>query len=86
VRLELEDVHDHGEKRFVRTEEADKQQMCKTCGERMGVMGRMDVIDALKELAEQTGASIEVISKDTREGEQLLALGGVAALLRYRLQ
>lgn len=85
VRLELEDQRDHGEKRFVRTEEADKPQTCKICGERMGVMGRMDVIDALKELAEQTGATIEVISKDTREGEQLLALGGVAALLRYKL-
>jgi peptide chain release factor subunit 1 len=85
VRLELEDNRDHGEKRFVRTEEANKPQICKICGERMGVMGRMDVIDAFKELAEQTGAKIEVISKDTREGEQLLALGGVAALLRYKL-
>jgi intein/homing endonuclease len=86
VRLELEDVHDHGEKRFVRKDDEGKVQTCKACGERMSVMGRMDVIDAFKELAEQTGAAIEVISKDTREGEQLLALGGVAALLRYRLQ
>jgi len=84
VRLELEDQRDHGEKRFVRKEEADKPQTCKICGERMGVMGRMDVIDAFKELAEQTGASIEVISSETREGEQLLALGGIAALLRYK--
>ncbi|MEM5814562.1 MAG: peptide chain release factor aRF-1 [Candidatus Aenigmatarchaeota archaeon] len=85
VRLELEDNRDHGEKRFVRKEDENKQQACKICGERMGVMGRMDATDALKELAEQTGAAIEVISKDTREGEQLLALGGVAAILRYRL-
>lgn len=84
VRLELEDQRDHGEKRFVRKEEADKPQTCKICGERMGIMGRMDVIDAFKELAEQTGASIEVISSETREGEQLLALGGIAALLRYK--
>jgi len=84
VRLELEDQRDHGEKRFVRKEESDKPQICKICGERMGVMGRMDVIDAFKELAEQTGASIEVISSETREGEQLLALGGIAALLRYK--
>ncbi len=32
------------------------------------------------------GTKIEVISKHTSEGEQLWALGGIAAMLRYKLR
>ncbi|WXG40749.1 MAG: peptide chain release factor aRF-1 [Candidatus Freyarchaeum deiterrae] len=42
------------------------------------------LIDELGELAEQTGANVEVISSETEEGQQLKqAFGGIAALLRY---
>ncbi|MBS7610282.1 peptide chain release factor aRF-1 [Candidatus Bathyarchaeota archaeon] len=44
----------------------------------------IDIIDELAELAEKTGAQVEVISKETEEGEMLLkSFGGIAALLRY---
>jgi len=38
------------------------------------------------ELAKQYGSQVEIISKDTREGEQLYQLGGIAAILRWKLE
>ncbi len=85
VEVELEDKQGHEDKRFVKAEEASNQ-ICAQCSQKMGVLGQMDTFDALKERASQYGTHVEVISKDTREGEQLVALGGIGALLRYRLQ
>lgn len=39
----------------------------------------------LTEKAEQYGTTVEIISKDTREGGQLYQLGGIAAILRWKL-
>ncbi len=41
-------------------------------------------LDELLEMAESTGAEIEVISEETEEGQQLKAFGGIAAILRFR--
>jgi peptide chain release factor subunit 1 len=43
-----------------------------------------DLVDVLEDLATQTNASVEVISTASEEKTQLKALGGIAALLRYR--
>jgi peptide chain release factor subunit 1 len=49
--------------------------------------GVQDVIEELAELAEQTGADVEVISTQTEEGVELRSsFGGIAAILRYRLE
>ena len=56
-------------------------------------MGAVDTIlvsegidaDELIEKSENYGTSVEIISKDTREGEQLFQLGGIAALMRYKV-
>ncbi|MBS3171016.1 ribosomal L7Ae/L30e/S12e/Gadd45 family protein [Candidatus Woesearchaeota archaeon] len=42
-------------------------------------------IEELESLCEKTGAKIQLISTDTREGKQLKDLGSVAAILRYEL-
>jgi len=39
-----------------------------------------------KEKAKQFGTKIEIISKDTREGKQLYQLGGIAAILRWKIE
>jgi peptide chain release factor subunit 1 len=45
-----------------------------------------DLIDELAELAEETGADVEVISIETEEGQMLKnSFGGIAAILRYKL-
>lgn len=40
---------------------------------------------ALIEKAEESGAEVLAVSKDTKEGQQLAGLGGIAAILRYAL-
>ncbi|MFH1503732.1 MAG: peptide chain release factor aRF-1 [Candidatus Diapherotrites archaeon] len=42
-------------------------------------------IKELKQIAEETGAKIEMISTETEEGKQFFNLAGVGALLRYKL-
>jgi len=41
--------------------------------------------EALVKKAEQYSTTVEIISRDTREGEQLFQLGGIAAILRWKL-
>lgn len=43
-----------------------------------------DIVDVLEDLATQTNARVEVISTDSEEKMKLTALGGVAAILRYK--
>jgi peptide chain release factor subunit 1 len=46
-----------------------------------------DFIDDLAELAEETGANVEIISVETEEGQMLKnSFGGIAATLRYKLR
>lgn len=56
-------------------------------------MGAVDTIlitegiehEDIAEKAKDYGTNIEIVSKDTREGEQLFQLGGIAAILRYKV-
>jgi len=41
--------------------------------------------EALTEKAKQYNTTVEIISRDTREGEQLYQLGGIAAILRWKI-
>jgi peptide chain release factor subunit 1 len=42
-------------------------------------------IEGLTDEAEEKGGKVHIISTDTREGQQLKELGGVAAILRYKV-
>ena len=44
-----------------------------------------DLIEELAETAEELGATVEFISTETSEGTQLFRLGGLAAMLRYKI-
>ncbi|RLG56351.1 MAG: peptide chain release factor 1 [Candidatus Hydrothermarchaeota archaeon] len=62
-----------------------ENQECKNCGEKaLSIEEYKSTIDELTELAKQTGVEVEIISTETEEGQQLLAFGGIAALLRFR--
>jgi peptide chain release factor subunit 1 len=41
------------------------------------------IIERYEEKSSNYGSKVEVVSADTREGQQFLALGGIGALLRY---
>jgi peptide chain release factor subunit 1 len=59
---------------------------CPKCGvPTLKISAVQDVLEDLAELAEQTGADVEVISTQTEEGVELRSsFGGIAAILRYR--
>ena len=53
----------------------------------MVIEEKKDLIDELSELAEETGAKVELISRDSDEGDALYrAFGGIAGILRYNIE
>ncbi len=58
---------------------------CPKCGTAMELKDEKDAAEVLDELAEQVGSNVEMVSAYTREGEQLLEMGGVAGILRYNV-
>lgn len=62
-------------------------EKCPKCQSRLAVKDRKDIVDELSELAESSKANVELVSQDSEEGKMLLkAFGGLAAVLRYRLE
>ena len=57
---------------------------CERCNAVEYEVEEKDIIDVLEDLASQTNARVEVISTESEEKAKLTALGGFAALLRYR--
>jgi peptide chain release factor subunit 1 len=58
---------------------------CPDCQSAMHVVSEHDATERLDALAENVGTNVEIISADSREGEQLLEMGGIAGILRYRV-
>jgi peptide chain release factor subunit 1 len=57
---------------------------CERCGAVDYETEEKDIVDVLEDAATQTDARVEVISTKSEEKAKLMALGGVAAILRYR--
>ncbi|MEF8879212.1 MAG: peptide chain release factor aRF-1 [Candidatus Thermoplasmatota archaeon] len=72
----------------IKEEELDDYEppICSDCDEKsqMEIIEKKDLIDELSELAENTSSKIELISRESEEGESLYsAFEGVAGILRY---
>jgi peptide chain release factor subunit 1 len=74
----------HSEIKTLKQPEIDFQR-CPTCGTNYKVMGKKPMDEYLQELSHNIGATLIVISRDTKEGSQLYEIGAVAAILRYRM-
>ena len=57
---------------------------CEKCNGVLYEVREKDIVDVLEDMASQTDASVEVISSVSEEKASLTALGGFAALLRYK--
>jgi peptide chain release factor subunit 1 len=58
---------------------------CPSCNEKgLGIDEVKSTLDEFTKLAESTGAKVEIISTETEEGQQLVAFGGIAAILRFK--
>ncbi|MDG6996486.1 MAG: peptide chain release factor 1 [Nitrososphaerota archaeon] len=58
---------------------------CESCKAAEYEVDDRDIIDVLEDAASQTDAKVEVISRSEEDKARLKALGGFAALLRYRV-
>ena len=63
----------------------EKKLRCGKCGGEVVVTEKRDLVEILVEDAEKVGTKVELVSTDTREGEQFYELGGIGALLRFKL-
>ena len=53
----------------------------------LAVVDKKDIVDDLAEIAEMANTEVEIISGETEEGQMLKnAFGGIAAMLRFKLQ
>jgi peptide chain release factor subunit 1 len=59
---------------------------CERCNAVDYAVEEKDIIDALEDFASQTDAIVEIISTESTEKEKLTALGGFAAILRYKIK
>lgn len=67
-------------------EDTDELPPCPNDGGPLVVLEKRDLIEDLTKIAERTGTNVELISKDSEEGQLMLrAFGGIAAILRYRV-
>jgi peptide chain release factor subunit 1 len=57
---------------------------CEKCGAVTYEIHQKDIVDVLEDMASKTNSAVEVISTPSKEKDQLNALSGVAALLRYK--
>lgn len=74
------------EKRELERIQIEKEKLeCSKCSGPVEVVGSKDLVEILLEEAEKVGTKVEFVSRDTREGEQFRELGGIGALLRYKL-
>ena len=75
------------EKEITVRDETKKKVVCEKDGTEMEEVDRKDVVLELSELAEQSGAKVEILSTESEEGAMLLnAFGGIAAILRFKPQ
>jgi len=76
----------HQEKKEVR-KKFMKNKKCPKCGGWMkpDKDEKMEMADILSEEAEKTGAKVEMISVETPKGEQFKEIGGIGAILRFKI-
>ena len=61
------------------------QEKCPKCGSTIKITEK-DLFDALEQVCETTSTKFETVSAETQEGAQFLQLGGIGAILRYKLE
>ncbi len=72
----VELIDENGNSKFVYENKIDDEKYVK----------KIPLIDVIDEKAAQFGTKVEIISRDTREGEQFYELGGIGTLLRYEIE
>ncbi len=59
---------------------------CDECNEDMDLEEMQDIVDVLAEKAEEMSSDIEIIYTNHEEGQRLMNMSGIAAIMRYRIR
>ena len=59
---------------------------CSECNEEMNLEEIGDIVDVFGKKAEEMSSELEIISTEHEEGKRLMNLGGIAAIMRYRIR
>lgn len=76
----------HEETVYEREAEIDDSIECSECSEEMDLEEMSHIVDAFGEKAEEMSSELEIISTDHEEGQRLMNMSGIAAILRYRIR
>lgn len=76
----------HEKQIFEEKPEIDNSIECDECNEEMKLEEMQDIVDVMSEKAEEMSSDLEIISTDHEEGQRLMNMGGIAAILRYRIR
>lgn len=71
-----------------KTEKAGKPQIefkCPNCGSKLTVTEEKELSEILSEKVKDMGGNVQIISIDSREGGSLKEIGGIGAILRFKL-
>ena len=58
---------------------------CPKCSGEVNVSEKIDIFEELEKMTEETGSEYVEVSSETPEGAQFLQLGGIGAVLRYKM-
>ncbi|QKQ98445.1 peptide chain release factor 1 [Candidatus Nanohaloarchaea archaeon] len=76
----------HEDTVFEEEAEIEDSKECPECNEEMKLEEMQDIVDYMAGKAEEMSSDLEIISTDHEEGQRLMNMGGVAAILRYRIR
>jgi len=71
---------------YEREPQIDDSIECDDCSEDMELEELSDIVDVFAEKAEEMSSDMEIIGTDHEEGKRLMNMGGIAAILRYRIR
>jgi peptide subunit release factor 1 (eRF1)/intein/homing endonuclease len=72
------------EKDVVTTREKLEAMKCPKCNELYEILAEKDLTDEILKKAESMDTQVEMISSDTKEGNQLKEMGGIGGIMRYK--
>ena len=76
----------HEEQVWEEEAEIDDSIECEECSEDMKLEEMQDIVDVMTDKAEEMSSDLKIISTDHEEGQRLMNMGGIAAILRYRIR
>jgi len=85
-RAKYECPQGHEKEIFEEKPEISDEIQCDECNEEMNLEDIGDIVDVFGKKAEEMSSELEIISTDHEEGKRLMNLGGVAAIMRYRIR